>query len=374
MVETTGLLLRRAEDSDFLRLRDEWNGLLGRSACNSPFLRWEWMHTWWRLRGQRHSAFILVIRECSGRLVGIAPFCIERGGALAPRTLCFCSRELSPDYLDVIAEKGLEAGVMAEVVRYLERHSREWDVLSLEDMRADAVLLSNPAFGSLPHVVRETHECPYTVIGGSFDDFMAGRTELAKLHLEKKMKQLMAKEGMRYVVITGGKAALAKGLSDIFHLHKLRFGTKGVESNFAPMQEYHEELCGLFAEEGLVRLALLYQGDRPVGGDYMFTCAGKIYFYQGGFDPAYKKWSVGHVLFYLQLKEAFEGRALEWDFLKGNEGYKYLWSNEVRRESSLTGYSLTARGALWRAKDGVVGAMRAAKRRLQPGGAGGVAA
>ena len=31
----------------FAALRSEWNALLEASASASPFLTWEWLHTWW---------------------------------------------------------------------------------------------------------------------------------------------------------------------------------------------------------------------------------------------------------------------------------------------------------------------------------------
>jgi hypothetical protein len=33
------------EDAEFRALREEWNALLGRSAVDNVFLRWEWIHT-----------------------------------------------------------------------------------------------------------------------------------------------------------------------------------------------------------------------------------------------------------------------------------------------------------------------------------------
>ena len=35
----------------FSALRAEWNSLLRASASASPFLTWEWLHTWWQQLG-----------------------------------------------------------------------------------------------------------------------------------------------------------------------------------------------------------------------------------------------------------------------------------------------------------------------------------
>jgi len=55
-----------------------------------------------------------------------------------------------------------------------------------------------------------------------------------------------------------------------------------------------------------------------------------FYFYQSGFDPDYSKHSVGVVTMGLTIKTAIEEGACEYDFLHGDEEYKFHWASEVR--------------------------------------------
>src|SRR5207302_569350 len=112
------LQIKRIDQSEFDTMREEWNELLNQSASDSVFLRWEWMHTWWDIFKQKRRLLILTARS-NGRLVGIAPFYIETAGLLRTRYLKLCSEELSPDYLDIIAEKGQETEVARDIVNYI---------------------------------------------------------------------------------------------------------------------------------------------------------------------------------------------------------------------------------------------------------------
>src|SRR5689334_4088250 len=126
----------------FDAIRGEWNALLDRSICDSVFLRWEWIHTWWDVFQQNKRLFILTARD-ENRLVGLAPFYIENTGSLSLRTIKFCSEELSPDYMDLVLDSGREDEVSREIVRSLQQqHAHEWDLIALDNLRAESTLLA----------------------------------------------------------------------------------------------------------------------------------------------------------------------------------------------------------------------------------------
>src|SRR5262249_27542414 len=55
-----------------------------------------------------------------------------------------------------------------------------------------------------------------------------------------------------------------------------------------------------------------------------------LYFYQTGFEPLHSKHSVGVATMGLAIKTAIEEGASEYDFLHGNEEYKFHWAQKVR--------------------------------------------
>src|SRR4030095_12185254 len=93
---------------------------------------------------------------------------------------------------------------------------------------------------------------------------------------------------------------------------------------------FHREFVQLAAQRGWLRLLILHLNDVPASALYGLRYGPTFYFYQSGFDPLYSKHSVGVATMGLAIKTAIEEGASEYDFLHGNEEYKFHWAHEVR--------------------------------------------
>jgi len=357
------LEIKRIEPREFDAQREEWNALLERSACDSVFLRWEWIHTWWKHFQQPHRTLVILTARLEGRLVGIAPFYFETAGLLRTRTLKFCSEELSPDYLDIIAEKGQEADFARSLWQYLQEHSEDWDLISLDNLRAESLLATDPAsFNGNVHAVVVSNRCPHITIDRPFDIYYRERPVLASFSFHKKMRHLFDKMNVKHVIASDEKC-LSRQLDDLFFLHEKRAQQMHMRSNFTSemARRFHLEVSGLFFQEQILSLHFLYDGLKPVSAYYAFIYGRKEFLYQTGFDPAYSKWSAGAVLLYFCVRRAFEDGLREFDFLKGTESYKSLWANGFRDEMQLTGFNKTWRGSFWHTMSRLKGFLRRVK-------------
>jgi CelD/BcsL family acetyltransferase involved in cellulose biosynthesis len=84
----------------------------------------------------------------------------------------------------------------------------------------------------------------------------------------------------------------------------------------------------------------------PAAAVYGFLRNGKFYFYQSGFDPAYRNSSVGLVALALTIRHSIEDNATEFDFLHGNEEYKFRWARDSRDLKCIEVYPQTLAGSL----------------------------
>src|ERR1700686_1381709 len=72
--------------SDFRKLEPDWKSIVAESGRPVPFLAWEWISTWWQHFGGKSELFVIVARDGTDRVVGIAPLhlIIRRTFALLP--------------------------------------------------------------------------------------------------------------------------------------------------------------------------------------------------------------------------------------------------------------------------------------------------
>ena len=99
-------VIRKLQDFDVLA--GEWNSLLAKSASHVPFLRHEYLSSWWRTLGggewSRGVLSIVTARDENGSLCGIAPLFATDNLNGEPALMLLGSIEIS-DYLDLIASR-----------------------------------------------------------------------------------------------------------------------------------------------------------------------------------------------------------------------------------------------------------------------------
>lgn len=94
---------------------------------------------------------------------------------------------------------------------------------------------------------------------------------------------------------------------------------------------FHDRLTMSMLERRWLRLFTLEKGGTPVASLYCFAYGKRYSFYQGGRDPNYAGHRVGLVLMHKVIQEAINEGAEVFDFLRGDEDYKYRWATtEVR--------------------------------------------
>jgi CelD/BcsL family acetyltransferase involved in cellulose biosynthesis len=91
----------------------------------------------------------------------------------------------------------------------------------------------------------------------------------------------------------------------------------------------------------LLRLYALLINDRILAVYYGFLSKGRAYYYLSGFEPEFEKYSLGTLIVGHGIEETIREGANEFDFLRGQEAYKYKWGAQDR---------FNYRRQLWRAE------------------------
>lgn len=358
--------------SRFDDLREEWNALLATSAADCLFLTWEWLSTWWRhLSGARRLHLILV--RAAGELIAIAPLCVRppRIRRLIPfRVVEFLGTgSIGSDYLDVIVKQGREAEAIAALA---ERLAGERFVLDLAQIDRRSSLAARVAerltARGWTRIERPGDVCPFIPLAGrTWEAYLATLHGKHRSNFTRRHRALEERSDTRFALVTS-ETERGPALQAMIGLHQQRWQHRGGSDALytSELLAFHDEFTRLALAREWLRLFILHVGGKPVAALYGFSYRDKFLFYQTGFDPDYSRHGVGQVTVGRVIKHALGEGLGEFDFLHGDESYKFDWTKTVRQLGRLELYGPGLRGRAQRTTAELGRRARAIARRALP--------
>jgi CelD/BcsL family acetyltransferase involved in cellulose biosynthesis len=327
-------------------LRAEWNDLCQRMEYATPFASWEWADGWLQVMGRDSSVLIAVARR-NGRAVGILPLARHGSGAWLPALTVLGVDRLYPDHIALLAEGEVSKDLLATLLRAALAAAGRRARIDLPMVAADSGMDRACAEAGLPARVRAAGIAPYLPITGSFDKFLAGLSSNERYKIRNRTKKMLAVPGVRFGGVAEGDLPVVLGR--LRELHALRSTQKGIESSFDrdDVQQFHARLVAALPAESLT-FRCLYSGEEIFAVFYGFTLQGRLFYFQLGYDPAWSDRSPGIVLLSEVIREAHERGCIEFNFLQGDEPFKWTWTKQSRTLNNWTFYSPGAVGRLRR--------------------------
>jgi CelD/BcsL family acetyltransferase involved in cellulose biosynthesis len=365
-----GLSVSHARDPGRLgALRAEWTELFDAAASPSPFLSWEWLHTWWRSFGGRRRPWLLEVRDPAGRLAGALALVSRSGIAGARRWQLLGNGVTGADGLDVLARAADAPAVREAVARALAAAPDAWDVLDLEDLPC-----GTPTAGALrralaPRGIRlaavRGWVCPGFAVRGTFEQHLA-RTRRRETY-GRRVRWLARQPGFRLDVATTPAEAPA-AMEDLLRLHRLRWAAEGGSDGIGTpaVEAFHREVAPLLAARGWLRLYRLFVGGEAIAAVYGIEVGRRFYYYQSGYDPAWSARSPGLVLVGRTVEDAYARGLEDYDFLRGTEPYKLDWAGDRRETCTLRLSAPTLRAGTVNAAEEAWRAARGLARSVAP--------
>jgi CelD/BcsL family acetyltransferase involved in cellulose biosynthesis len=363
MTVTRPAVLTLDDPALFASFRDEWDELLESSASKCLFLTWEWLYTWWKHLALDRRLFLLTVRE-NDLLTAILPLASRRAdpqGTFLFETAEFLGTgTVGSDYLDVVVRRGHEPQALEALADALSRrHGRL--VLSQAKEHAShasalADLLSRRGWRTN---ARTTSICPYIDLARhDWESYLASLGASHRYNFRRRLRGLSKQHEMK-LETASSEEGRARILEALFRLHHRRWSTRGGSDAFQSQRllAFHRELSAIALQRGWLRLNLLQVDGEPAASVYGFLYDGVFYFYQSGFDPRFAKESVGLVALGLTIQGAIGEGAREFDFLHGDEAYKFQWAREARTLAQWELYAPRLTSAFYK---GLVDSARAA--------------
>lgn len=348
----------------FHSLKEEWNELLKSSCCNTLFLTWEWQYTWWVNLSEGRTLHLLTVRD-GEQLIGLAPLTLRP--ADYTRMVPFRVLELlgtgsvGSDYLSIIVREGEETRTLAEMCRHLISRNFVLEMSSTE--RSSSIMISAALqmqrLGC--RTARHTQNfSPYVDLSNcTWSSYIARKGSSSESRYNKKVKKLHRTFRVS-MERTTTELQRAKDLGTMISLHLKRWTGRGGSNAFssAALCNFHEEFSRIALQNGWLRLYTLRLDGKPAAAVYGFSYQDVFYYYQAGFDPQFSQFSVGMLSVGMTLQLAIAEGATEYDMLRGEEEYKYVWANNERELVCLRIYPPNLQGYLCSQMMGIRGSVK----------------
>ena len=317
-----------------------WNALVEQSIADTPFSRYEYLDEWWKTLGGgewKSAELVLVSATENDQLIGIAPLFITEYKSRAALMLAG-SIEIS-DYLDLIVREQDLPRFLSGLIDFLETligagepHLYEWSVLdwyNLSDSSPTLAALQEDSArrGWTYHeeVYRPTPRIP---LNGSFEEYLSRIDKKQRHEIRRKMRRAAESElNVRFVLID--KSADIEQEIKAFLDLMVQDPSK---ANFLHplMREQMTVTIRSAFKNCYLWLAFLEVNGIKVAASLNFDYKNKLWGYNSGVSREHMELSPGWVLLGQVIQWCCENGRYEFDFMRGDEEYKYRFGGVNR--------------------------------------------
>jgi CelD/BcsL family acetyltransferase involved in cellulose biosynthesis len=304
--------------------RESFDSLTSYWADKDSHLQWSsvfvlpaWMKVWWQEFGAGAELYLRAARQDKS-VIGIAPLKVNDGRASIIGSEDVC------DYLDFITVPGMEAEFFNALLDDLKKQGIKQ--LDLKPLRPDSValtFLADIARNRGCQVRQEDNAVSLELeLPATWDEYLEMLDKKQRHEMRRKLRRLWETDNVDYHCYEVGNDA--GDFTDAFL--KLFALSRKEKADFmtARMESFFRSLAGTMAGIGLLRFGTIKLGTVPASMIMGFDYNNSIYLYNSAYDPQYNYLSVGLLCKALCLKESIEKGKKKFDFLKGDEPYKYF--------------------------------------------------
>ncbi len=273
------------------------------SPLVGPFPHSNWLETWWKHRGQGE----LLLAETEDSLVAVT---------LLDARLEFAGEADLTDYHSPLGS----SAALTKLARDLPTGTTvRLDSLPEEAATsvADALRVAGLNPTSQQHTVTAVLQLPET-----FDDYLAGIGKKERHELRRKRRRFDAEFGQGRVERRSGPESVAL----FADLHRRSSGDKGAFMT----SEMEDFFLAIHTQAGGVIDVLVDGNDRPASAIFSFEDDHGFYLYNSAFEPEVRNFSPGNVVLSHLIERSIENGCEVFDFLKGDETYKFRLGAEPR--------------------------------------------
>jgi CelD/BcsL family acetyltransferase involved in cellulose biosynthesis len=297
-------------------------------------LRNEYLSAWWDTRGGgewEQAELALVSARDNRRLIGIAPLFLTRYENQQSLML-LGSIEIS-DYLDLIVrEKDLPRFLSGLLDFLASNPALAWSRLDWYNLPDDSPTLSaleaEAGKRGWEYTAEPFRPALYVPLPGDFEAYLMNIDKKQRHEIRRKIRRAEANERAVRWYIVEDESKLDAEIDDFLTLmandhHKEDFLTEVMRT------QMRTSVHAAFKADWL-QLAFLEVDGRKAAGYLNFDYGDRLWVYNSGLDFDFGDLSPGWVLLGYLFQWANENGRSEFDFMRGDEGYKYKFGGVKR--------------------------------------------
>ncbi|MFC1845915.1 GNAT family N-acetyltransferase [Chloroflexota bacterium] len=295
-------------------LHSDWRTIQSKVPSSSIFSSPEWSQTWWKHFGNGYELHLGAVKNNS-RTVGIAPLITEDNVAYFIGSIDLC------DYLDFIIEPGEEEIFFTTLLGNLAKQGiTSLDLGPLKQESSTLTVMANMAknLGWESSCIQEDISLLLD-LPNTWEEYLQLLSGKQRHELMRKMRRLNEAGEINF---KSSDSYISEEM-EIF-LRLFRDSREDKADFLTPQREqFIESIAGAMSDINALRLNILEVNTSPIAATICFDYQNDVYLYNSGYDPEYSWLSVGLISKALCIKDSIQRYKKRFDFLKGDETYKY---------------------------------------------------
>jgi CelD/BcsL family acetyltransferase involved in cellulose biosynthesis len=323
---------------DLRNYTDRWSALLEHaSESSAPFLSPAWALNWWDHFGSGKTLSFLALFD-KDRMVGIGPLAISKNRSLGfpIKTIGFVGAGLA-DHLDFYVVPELRDDGLPMIFDYIVNRL-EWDMMDLRDVPADSenvkIIKELAEQHKLSGSFMQSIPCPYLSIDGKdWESFYSEkRSKSTRQDLQRRFRRL-SEVGRAEFRTYNESEDVPDIFPQLFSVYTKRWDKKNISLAFSgePERRFYVQMAVDFARSGKLDVLTLEVNGDVIAFTLSVTHGTQFTWLITAHDPDFEKYYPGELVLVRLLENTFrQGKFHEFDFTRGDEPYKYKWTDQSR--------------------------------------------
>lgn len=282
-------------------LQDQWNKVYETNSLHVPFLTWQWHETWQKVFGNSYQPFYLSINNTV-----IAPFVKK------DQSVMWSGGDEIADYLDLIGPDNQKVPAWKEIIDLLKKEGNT--KLFLRNVPENSPTVS--FFKTLPNAkVIQEDTTPKIELPATWNTYLESLDRKNRHELERKVRKFEREQ--KEIKMYDSTDPIAD--TDLF-LSLMKLDERKKEFLTPDMELFFRKMIETFQKQ--IVLTILSISGVPAAAMLAFHWKDSLLGYNSGFNEQQFS-GAGFYLKSMHIKRAIENKIKTYNFLQGNERYKY---------------------------------------------------